>query len=374
MAATTLPSEPDETAELRARRARLRAEEAARQRFAELLDRAERQRLGPPGFDDLRELGRLYRAHAARLARTREQGDDPEAIRYLNALCVRAYTLLYAGPVAATRWRRAGTEDVSRLLGRCWPAIAAAWVLLFVGMLIGAALVRQDPEAIHAFLPPGLGYDAETIDRLATSAAAREAFLARVETSTAERAVFGSTLFAHNTRVGLLSFAAGVLGGVPTAVLQLYNGIVVGAFTSVFLADPWPVPYLAWLLPHAIPELTAICLCAAAGLLLGAAVIAPGRSGRSRALRSALAPTLFLVASAVPLFLAAAFVESFVRESALGTSARLAIAWLLFAAIVGAVLATRRSARRRGTATAWLADLSGRGRGAAPDSGRAPAR
>ena len=353
-----LPEHPDSSPEVRLRRERLAGEEEMRRRFESLLDRSERGRLGPIGFDEVRELGPLYRAHAALLARKREQGDDPAAIRHLNALCVRAYTLLYSAPIAATTWRRATADDVARLLSRCWPAIATAWVLLLLGLLIGAALVRQDPASIHAFIPPALGYDPELIDRLATSPAAREAFLQRVATSTTERTIFGSTLFAHNTRVGLLSFAAGVLGGVPTALLQLYNGITIGAFTTLFLADPWPVRYLAWLLPHAIPELTAICLCAAAGLLLGAAVIAPGRRGRERALRAALAPTLFLVASSVPLFLVAAFIESFVRESQLSTSTRLAIAILLLCTIAGAVLATRRTARRRGVAAVWLADLN----------------
>ena len=67
-------------------------------RFAELLDRCERLGTRTLPFDDLRELGRLYRLHAARLARLRDRGDDPEAIRHLNALCVRAYTTLYARP------------------------------------------------------------------------------------------------------------------------------------------------------------------------------------------------------------------------------------------------------------------------------------
>jgi len=353
VAQTRSIDEPESVA-VKLRRERLRREAAALQQFEALLDRSERRRSETLGFDDLREVGRLYRAHATQLARKREQDDDPEAIRHLNALCVRAYTLLYAGPSKATTWRHASAEDISHLLSRCWPALAAAFVLLFVGLLIGAAVVRQDPASIHAFIPPSLGYDAEIIDRLATSAAAREEFLLRVETSTTARATFGSALFAHNTRVGMLSFAAGVLGGIPTALLQLYNGITIGAFTSVFLADPMPLTYLAWILPHAVPELTAICLCAAAGLLLGVAVIAPGRQGRAEALRAALAPTLFLVGLSVPLFLAAAIIESFVRESQLGTAARLSVAFVGMAILAIAVIATRRTAKRQGPSTLWL--------------------
>ncbi len=355
-----LPAPSVETTRARDDSRDIGGERKGLERFERVLESCESHGLTKLRFDDTLELGRLYRRHVLLLARERQQGDDPEAIRHLNALCVRAFSILYASPDESTAWRRATTEDVARLLSRCWPAILAAWTLLFLGLLVGAALVRQDPDSIHAFIPSQLGYDAELIDRLATSPEAREAFLLRADLSAAQRAIFGSTLFAHNTRVGLLSFAAGILGGVPTALLQLYNGITIGAFTSVFLADPWPVPYLAWLLPHAIPEVTAISLCAAAGLMLGAAVVAPGRQGRRRALRSALAPTICLVGCAIPLFLAAAFLESFVRESQLSTVTRLGIAFALFCSLAGAFVATRRAAKRRHVSTEWLTALSDR--------------
>src|SRR5689334_10192893 len=63
-------------------------------RFAELIDRADQ---GSLDFDGLRELGREYRIATSRLSehKARARTRDPEALRYLNALCVRAYTHLY---------------------------------------------------------------------------------------------------------------------------------------------------------------------------------------------------------------------------------------------------------------------------------------
>ena len=84
--------------------------------------------------------------------------------------------------------------------------------------------------------------------------------------------------------------------------------------------------YLAWILPHGIPELTAITLCTTAGFVLGRAVATPGRSTRSEALRRAGPTALALFLVSVPLFFAAAWIESFVRESALGTAPRFAVA------------------------------------------------
>src|SRR5437667_255761 len=226
----------------------------ATERFEALLDRCERLRAGGLPFDELGELGRRYRAHTARLARLRERDDDPAEIRYLNALCVRAYSFLYVPPASERSLRTFVLERLPDALGRTWRVQALAWTL-----------------------PPG------------------------------------------------------------------------------------------------IPELTAITLCAAAGLCLGGAVAAPGRQGRRRALREAVNPALLLFAGAIPLFALAALAESFVRESTLGTAPRLGIAAAFAAGLVAALLAVRRFSRRVPVDAAWLGELMARDRGGSPGSGSGPA-
>jgi uncharacterized membrane protein SpoIIM required for sporulation len=328
-------------------------------RFEALLDRGERHGTRGLPFDALSELGRLYRAHVARLARLRERDDDPAAIRHLNALCVRAYTLLYVPPPGDRSFRRLLLETLPRAIGATWRVQAVAWSLLVAGGVLGFVLAWRDPSSLHALVSRTCGYTPERIDRLVASPEERIAFLAHAPTPVGLNALFGSSLFVHNTRVGLLAFATGILAGVPTVLLHLYNGILVGAFASIFFHDPWPVDFLAWILPHGIPELTAITLCAAAGLLLGAAVAAPGRRGRREALRAATNPALLLFAGSLPLFGVAALVESFVRESALGTAPRLGIAATFAAALALMLLAVRRLARRVAVDAGWVAEVSG---------------
>jgi uncharacterized membrane protein SpoIIM required for sporulation len=149
-----------------------------------------------------------------------------------------------------------------------------------------------------------------------------------------------------------------MLAGVPTVLLQFFNGLIVGALSAVFLRDPSFVAYLAWILPHGIPELTALTLCAAAGLLLGNAVVAPGRRGRAAALKSAVDPALLLFAGSLPMFLIAAAIESFARESTLDTLPRLALAAACGGSFLFLHVFAHRFAPRRGAETAWLADLS----------------
>lgn len=341
-------------------------------RFAELLARAERLHVAGLAFDELRELGRLYRHAAARLARLRDAADDPEAVRHLNALCVRGYAFLYASRGERPSARALLFARLPAALARTWQAQTLAWTLLLAGALLGGALAARDDEALYALVPSSLGYDDGGLEALVQSPEARQRFLEREATPAAQNALFGSNLFARNTQIGLLSFATGIFAALPTCLLQLYNGLVLGAFSAMFLRDPWPVPFLAWILPHAVPELTAITLCASGGLLLGLAVAAPGRAGRAAALRAALDPALLLFGAALPLFALAALVESFVRESALGSAPRLALAALFLALLGAALAAVRRLARRRGADLAWLGELTARARSGSPGSGSRP--
>ena len=325
-------------------------------RFAELIERCERLQVRNLRFDDLRELGALYRIHAARLAAARDRDVDPDGVRTLNALCTRAYASLFHD--SAQRARRPWQTALREAFGQTWRVQVLAWALLGAGLLLGGGLTWHDPGAIHALMPSGMGYSPDQLDELMTSPAAREAFFATQEVPTANKAVFGSFLFANNTRVGLLAFATGMLAGVPTVLLTLYNGIVLGAFAAIFLHDPWPLAFLAWILPHGVPELTAIALCAAGGLQLGAAVAMPGRGGRGVALAQAVPSVLVLFGAAVPLFVVAALIESFVRQSSWGPWPRLAVAALCLAGTIGFLLAARSSARATAADTSWLRELT----------------
>lgn len=343
-------------------------------RFEALLDRSDRLRAAGLAFDELREIGRLYRLASARLARLRQRDDDPESIHHVNSLCVRGYALLYGSRGALPEERTPLGVRLTGALARTWHVQAAAWLLLLLGMTIGAGLGARDEQALYALVPASLGYSDGGLEALVHSPESRREFLARAETPGAQNALFASWLFVHNTQVGLLSFATGVLGGVPTTLLQTYNGLVIGAFASIFLRDPWPVDFAAWILPHGIPELTAISLCAAAGLLFGLAVAVPQRGSRRAALRAALDPALLLFGSSLPLFALAAGVESFVRESQLSTAVRLSIAALFAALLLAGLAAVRRLARRRPVELGWLAELSARRPSGSPGSGSARPR
>jgi uncharacterized membrane protein SpoIIM required for sporulation len=315
------------------------------ERFEALVDRAERGKLD---FDQLRELARLYRVHSARLSLLRTRSTDPEAIRYYNALCLRAYTHVHVATPDGASARGRGVlflRDIPAALGRTWRLQLLASALLFAGALIGAQIVLEDPAGLGAVVPAAM-YPEPELHRLYHVEAARRAFLAPRDESFTIDTVFAGMLFANNTRVGLLSLAVGVLGALPTVLLLLYNGLTLGGFAVIFMRGPERVDFLAWIVPHAIPELLAIVLCASGGLAMGLAVIAPGRAGRPAALRRAAGDALLLLTASLPLLVAAALIESFVRQSLLGVGARFAVAASALIALLAYVWLVRRLAAR----------------------------
>lgn len=337
------------------------------ERFAHLLARGESR--GPQGlpFEELRELALANRRATAALARLRDRDRDPEAVHYLNSLCVRAHSLLTVPP---PRRRAPLLPRFRAALGRSWPALCVAWVLLGIGVYVGAAVVAKEPKAAYAMLPSSLGYTPARLDRLLGSADDRAAFLAPGTTAVETNLLFGSQLFANNTRVGMFAMATGILAGVPTLLLTIYNGAILGAFGAVFWSPPHRIEFLAWLLPHGIPEFTAIVLCSAAGLLLGAPLVGGDRRGRTAAWRDATQSALLLFSLSVPLFVAAAIIESFVRESALGTTVRLVVAAAMGILVLWLFLAAGR-VRRRPVSVGWLDQTGATPRIAGPGSGSA---
>jgi uncharacterized membrane protein SpoIIM required for sporulation len=326
-------------------------------RFETLLATSERARGARLNLDEVRELATLYRRHVAALARLREVGDDPSALRHLNALCVRAHSLLYVEPgTGGSRWARVRAQ-VPHVVARTWRAQTVAWTLLLVGVTVGLTLGMRDDGAVHALVPMSMCSGPEQFDRLMTSAEARAAFFERSAVPVAANMAFGSYLFTHNTKVGLLAFVTGMLAGVPTILLILYNGLMLGGFSAIFVRDAWPISYLAWILPHGVPELTAITTCSAAGLVLGAAIVMPGRAGLRRALRDAIAPAGLLFATSLPLFALAAVTESFVRESLLPTGVRLAVAGAYAGLLVWGLRRVRRTALRQRPDARWIEAL-----------------
>lgn len=278
------------------------------------------RRLSP---EERSRLDILYRRTTVHLAQVATRTTDARLIAYLNDLAASAHSVIYLPP-RQSALQGAGrflTEGFARMIARRWRFHAASAVLLIAGGLLGYLAAMSDPLAAYALMMPG-----DPRSPGSTPEQLLEVLRGGREQSGGEKFAFASFLFGHNLQVGILSMAVGVLGGVFTTVLILYNGLMLGDFIAIHHRAGIHTEMWAWLLPHGITELGAIVLFGGIGLSLARAVISPGLLSRAESLKEAGVDAGRTAIGAGLMLVAAAIIESYVRQSHLSTSARLAFA------------------------------------------------
>jgi uncharacterized membrane protein SpoIIM required for sporulation len=291
------------------------------------------RQLGP---EELNRLDVLYRRVAIHLAQVRTRTRDERLAVYLNGLAGAAHSVIYLPP----RQRVIGkigafaAYGFARTIARNWRYHLASALVLVAGAFLAYHACTHDVLAAYALLPPG-----DPRQPGATQEQLLEVLRGGREHGGGYKSAFASFLFTHNLQVGLISMGLGVLAGVPTVLLLLYNGMMLGAFVALHVQAGIGLEMWAWILPHGITELSAIVLCGGVGLMLGRAAVSPGLKTRAQSLVDAGSEAARTAVGIAGMLLIAAFIESFVRQSHLSTAARLtfaaltAVFWSLYVAL-----------------------------------------
>ncbi len=115
----------------------------------------------------------------------------------------------------------------------------------------------------------------------------------------------------NNVGIGFRSFAGGIFFGVGSALILAVNGLIIGATAGHLTRLGFGSTFWPFVVGHGALELTAIAICGAAGLLLGQALLAPGRQTRLAALRAKAQSAIVLVLGAMAMLVLAAVIEAF---------------------------------------------------------------
>ncbi len=294
--------------------------------FDLLLTRLERKGAAALTSDELLQLPILYRATLSSLSIARATSLDKALLGHLEALSIRGYFLVYG--VRETRASR-----IRRFFRYDWPAaVRAVWketliiaLVIILGALTSYALVASNPEWYYNFVPEEMsgGRDPHaTVDYLRSTLGHGKA--AAGEQSSGLH-VFATYLFTHNSQVSILSFALGFAFGVPTMMLEYYQGIGLGAMLALFSGKGLGVDFGGWLFIHGTTELFAAALSGAAGLRIGAAVVFPGARGRLEAAADAGRTAGKVMIGVILMLLVAGVLEGFGRQLITDTMLRYAI-------------------------------------------------
>lgn len=293
-----------------------------------LLARVEEAGLASLSAAELNRLPVLYRAAASSLSVASAISLDRNLLDYLTALVARAYICVYG---AKRRVGEAIAEffhlDFPWVVRRYFAFVAASLLLLALGILTGYRMTLADPERYYSFVG-----DAMAQGRTPESSTQELRDILYQEERSAELSVFASFLFTHNAKVGMLCFALGFAAGVPVVYLLFSTGLMLGAMAALYQSKGLGAEFWAWVLPHGVTELGAVCLCGAAGMVLGAAIVFPGRHTRLRNLALRGREVALLAVGAVTMFLVAGLIEGFFRQLVQDVTVRwsLAAGTLLF--------------------------------------------
>lgn len=296
--------------------------------FAEQLAQARR---GEPV--DAALLAARYRRVCENLALAQSRAYPVHLVARLEALAQDAHQLIYRrqdyGLRALGRLLRVGLPRAVRAERRC---VLLALLLFALPLVLAYALSLQGPDfPLHLL-------EAHQLRAYESMYADGKQALGRLREADTDWGMFGFYIF-NNVGIGFRAFGAGILAGVGSAFVLVYNGLLIGVVAGHLQRVELGHNFWPFVCTHSAFELTGIVLAGAAGLRLGLGWLAPGRMARAEGLRAAAQAAVPLVYAAFFLLLVAAAVEAFwsaaawiapwVKYGVAGVCWSLVLAWLL---------------------------------------------
>jgi uncharacterized membrane protein SpoIIM required for sporulation len=274
----------------------------------ELLDRVDRTGVGGLSVLEVKQLGRLYRQVTIDLSQARTAGDDPDLLRYLNALAVRAHGRVYSSQGVGLRPLVAFVlGGFPRLLRRCLLPVGISAGVFLVTALASCLAVLRDPELAYSLFDEHVvEYENVRLEKQSGEYRGNFTF------SLSQSPLVAVLIIGNNVRVAILCFALGALGCLPGVLLLTYNGRMLGTLSGLLYNGGYLLGFCSLILTHGVLELSAICIAGGGGLRLGWALVAPGLRPRRDALREAAGDAFGLLAGAILMLVVAGVIEAYV--------------------------------------------------------------
>lgn len=311
--------------------------------YRALVRRAESRGLESLSEEELERFAALYRLTAADLARARTYGAGATLVFTLERWVGAGHNLLYRARGRSwgllLEWLRFGFP---RMVRARRGFVAAAALFLFLPAIATTMAVEFRPPLARELLSREMIARAETAPERARQGGRY------VEVPELAMPLMSSGIIANNVQVTFAAFAAGILAGIGTALLLVFNGVHLGAVIGLFQNEGAAGLLWEFVAPHGVIELTAISIAGAAGLILGSAIVAPGRLTRADALSRRGREAVSLLAGTTLLLILAGLVEGFVSPAAVPLGLKLLFGLAVGLAVMAYLLLAGRSRRVTG--------------------------
>lgn len=265
---------------------------------------------------EIEELSDLYQSVTGDLAHIRSSQADPDIVRLLSrdlamARATLTGTRASAGAVVS-RWLR--VDLPAALYQIRWWTVAAATAFVVIAAAHCAYLLLN-PELFAQIGTP-----------MELEKHAKVDFVQYYHQDT--NAEFASSVWVNNSYVAAQMIAGGITGFFPAYVLYS-NAESTGVTAAIVFSYAGVWHFFRYILPHGMPELTAVFIACAAGFRVFWALVIPGHLSRGQAVARAGRAMLTVALGMVILLFLSGLLEGFVTPSGLPDWVRLLSGFLI---------------------------------------------
>ncbi len=259
--------------------------------------------------EQISDLVAEYREITTDMARlqTATRGRTSDALFYVSRLVARGHNLLYQ---QRSQTLRAATTYISVTVPsevrRSWRQIALAALVMFGPAAVSYVAVVRNPAVARSLLPD------EMLSRANTGAQRERHGQGYVTIEDEMRPIAASSIISNNVQVTYVAFAMGLTAGVGTLLLLVLNGVSLGAAVGLFASKGIAHLILAFVAPHGVLELSAVCIAGGGGFLIAQGILLPGDRTRREAIVANGKRAISLIAASTLLLLVAGTIEGLV--------------------------------------------------------------
>lgn len=246
--------------------------------------------------DEIDDLIIKYNQVMNHLAYSRSNYGNNDTTEYLNKLASSAHAIIYSSPKKEVKSLLLFfLTGFPRLFRKNIKYFVVSTSIFLLAALASFLLVANNIENIFLFFEP----DTLNLADESTGPAFTNSLLD------------SSIITTNNIYVSFFAFALGISLGLGTAYVLIVNGFMLGSLAGIFLHKGQSAFFWSLILPHGIPELFAIFVCGAAGLLIGYSLINPGKMSRKDALLTRGKEAIQLVIGCIPILIIAGIIEGY---------------------------------------------------------------
>lgn len=229
-----------------------------------------------------------------------------QTVRFLNRLTGNYFIDIYKyRRHDKGRFFRFWKEELPLIMYKYRKYMFYSFLAFILGVLLGIFSQSQDPNFASFFLSPS--YVNMTLENIENDDP-----MAVYKDPNKGLMFFG--IATNNIQVAFYAFIFGILLSVGSVFYMFYNGIMVGVFQYFFYEKGllWTSSTAIWL--HGTLEISVIIIAGGAGIALGNSILFPGSYKRTTSVISAAKNSLKIAVGLIPIFIVAAFIESYITR------------------------------------------------------------